>query len=345
MPAILERSTLLRHTLFALVGLGLLVALTYSFGDFRNSTQLSPIAYTLCAAAGLTLLVGQSGQISLGHGAFMAVGAYTFALIQGAWSTSHPNLQLIGLLAAAVVVAALFGAVVGVAAARLRGPYLAGATLALALGLPSLASYEKLSDHLGGNNGLLVSAPNPPSGMNPNRWQAIVCCICVVIVLWFLANISRSRLGRSFRAVRDDEIAASLCGLSVAQVQVVAFIVSAACAGLGGALLAIINLTAGPGAFPLSLSLGLLAAVVFGGLGSLAGAVYGSILVVLLPTWSQDLTDALSIHSNKVSNNMPLMVYGVVLAVAMLAAPYGVQGALKRLGSLFKRLATPTEDT
>lgn len=345
MPAILERSTLLRHTLFAVGGFGLLLLLTYNFGDFRNSTQLSPIAYTACAAAGLTLLVGQSGQISLGHGAFMAVGAYTFALLQAEWTTTHQNLQLIGLFAAAVVVAALFGAVVGVAAARLRGPYLAGATLALALGLPSLASYEKLSGHLGGNNGLIVFAPNPPGGMNPNRWQAIMCGICVVIVLWFLANINRSRLGRSFRAVRDDEIAASLCGLSVARVQILAFIVSAACAGLAGALFAIINLTAGPSAFPLALSLGLLAAVVFGGLGSLAGAVYGSILVVLLPTWSQDFVDALSIHSTNVTNNLPLMVYGVVLAVAMLAVPYGVQGALKRLGSLIKRLAIPTEET
>jgi branched-chain amino acid transport system permease protein len=130
--------------------------------------------------------------------------------------------------------------------------------------------------------------------------------------------------------VRDDEIAASLCGLSVPRVQVLAFVLSAAGAGIAGGLLAIIDLTAGPQAFPLSLSLGLLAAVVFGGLGSLSGAIYGSILVVLLPLWSQNVTDALSIHSAKISNNMPLMVYGVVLAVAMLAVPNGVQGLLRR---------------
>jgi branched-chain amino acid transport system permease protein len=155
--------------------------------------------------------------------------------------------------------------------------------------------------------------------------------VSAVIVLWFLANVSRSRVGRSFRAVRDDEIAATLCGLSVPRVQVLAFVLSAAGAGVAGGLLAMIILTAGPQAFPLSLSFGLLAAVVFGGLGSLTGAVYGSILVVLLPLWSQDLTDALSIHATKVSNNMPLMVYGIVLAVAMLAAPNGVQGLLRRL--------------
>jgi branched-chain amino acid transport system permease protein len=341
----LSRSTLLRHTLAALVGLGLLYALINGMGDYRNS-QLAPIAYTVCAAAGLTLLVGQSGQISLGHGAFMAVGAYTFALIQEHWTTGHGNLELIGLLAAAAVGAAVFGAFVGVAAARLRGPYLAGATLTLALGLPSLATYEHLTKQLGGNAGLLVISPNPPTGsIDIYRWQSVICCVSAVVVLWFVANVSRSRVGRSFRAVRDDEIAASLCGLSVARVQVLAFVISAACAGIAGGLLAIIDLTAGPQAFPLSLSFGLLAAVVFGGLGSLAGAVYGSILVVLLPVWSQDLTDALSVHSVKVSNNLPLMVYGVVLAVAMLAAPNGVQGVVRRLGSGIKRLAIPSEET
>jgi branched-chain amino acid transport system permease protein len=292
------------------VELGVLYLLIQSLSDYRNS-QLAPVAFTVCAVAGLTLLVGLSGQISLGHGAFMAVGAYTLALIQGKWTLNgHGNLQLIALLAGSAAVAAVFGAVVGVAAARLRGPYLAGATLALAIGLPSVASYEKLSGKLGGNSGLTVLSPNPPSGMDFYKWQSIICCLAAVVVLWFLANVSRSRVGRSFRAVRDDEIAASLCGLSVARVQILAFILSAACAGLAG---------------------GLLAAAVFGGLGSMAGAVYGSFLVILLPFWSQDLSSALSIHSSKVSNNLPLMVYGVVLAVAMLAAPNGVQGLVRRL--------------
>ena len=331
MPDVLARSTLLRHTLVALVGFGALWLLISGFSDFHNSAWVAPAAYTVCAAAGLTLLVGLSGQISLGHGAFMLVGAYTFALIQEHWTTGHGNLALIGLLAASAAGAALFGAVVGAAAARLRGPYLAGATLALALGLPSLPTYEKLSDQLGGNAGLLVSTPNPPNSTNPYQWQAIIFCASAVVVLWFIANISRSRVGRSFRAVRDDEIAASLCGLSVARVQVLAFVLSAACAGIGGGLLAMLDLTVGPQAFPLSLSLGLLAAVVFGGLGSLAGAIYGSVLIVLLPLWSQDITDALSIHSHKVSSNMPLMVYGVVLAVAMLAVPNGVQGLLRKI--------------
>jgi len=328
---VLSRSTLLRHTLFALVGLGLLYLLIQNLSAYRNS-QLALIAFTACAVAGLTLLVGLSGQISLGNGAFMLVGAYTLALLQEKWSPGgHGNLQLIGLLAACAAVAAVFGAVVGIAAARLRGPYLAGATLALAIGLPSVSEYEHLSSKLGGNAGLTVTSPNPPSGIDFYKWQSIVCCLAAVLVLWVLANVSRSRVGRSFRAVRDDEIAASLCGLSVARVQILAFILSAACAGVAGGLVSVIDLTAGPQGFPLSLSLGLLAAAVFGGLGSMAGAVYGSILIGLLPQWSQDVANALSIHSAKVSNNLPLMVYGVVLAVAMLAVPNGVQGMLRRV--------------
>jgi branched-chain amino acid transport system permease protein len=328
---VLSRSTLLRHTLVALVGFGALWLLITGFSDYHNSAWIAPAAYTVCAAAGLTILVGLSGQISLGHGAFMLVGAYTLALVQEHWATSHGNLAMIGLLAAAAASAALFGAIVGAAAARLRGPYLAGATLALALGLPSLPTYEHLTDQLGGNAGLFVSSPNAPTNIDLYRWQSVICCVSAVVVLWFLANVSRSRVGRSFRAVRDDEIAASLCGLSVPRVQVLAFVLSAAGAGVAGGLLAMIELTAGPQAFPLSLSLGLLAAVVFGGLGSLAGALYGSVLIVLLPLWSQDITNALSIHSHKVSSNMPLMVYGIVLAVSMLAVPNGVQGLLRRL--------------
>jgi branched-chain amino acid transport system permease protein len=228
----------------------------------------------------------------------------------------------------------LFGAIVGAAAARLRGPYLAGATLALAIGLPQIVNYGHLSTQLGGNSGISVIAPNPPNNYDLYRWHAVMSAAAAILVLWFLANVSRSRIGRSLRAVRDDEISASLAGLSVARLQVLAFVISAGCAGLGGGLLAIVSLAAGPGAFPLSLSLGLLAAVVFGGLGSLAGAVYGSIVVTLLPQWSEDVSRALSIHSEKITNNIPLVVYGVVLAVAMLAVPNGVQGAVLRLRGL-----------
>jgi len=334
---ILGTSTLLRHLLLAVLGVIVLFIFIKSVSDV-TSNEVTPIPYYVCAAAGLTLLVGLSGQISLGHGAFMMVGAYTFALIWPKWNTSHPNLAAIGTFAAAVVVSALFGAVVGVAAARLRGPYLAGATLALAVGLPSLTTYDKLSSHLKGNQGLSVAQLPPPSGLPKAltldlfQWPLFVGGVCAIIVLWLTANLIRSRVGRSMRAVRDDEIAASLAGLSVARVQVLAFIVSAGWAGLGGALLALVNSNASPNEFQLQLSLALLAAVVIGGLGSLTGAVIGSIFVAMLNNyWARDLANALSISSGKVANNLPLLIYGVLLAVSMLIAPGGVAGILRRL--------------
>lgn len=338
---VLSRSTLLRHTLLALIGFGLYYALVMLASDIWNSTIITPIAYTVCAAAGLTLLVGVSGQISLGHGAFMMVGAYTTALVLEHWtSPNHGNLQLIPVLLIAAAVSAVFGLVVGIAGARLRGPYLAGATLALAIGLPQVTQYHSLTSKLGGSTGLIVNTPPPPGGFDLYRWQSLVAGIAAIVVLWLLANIMRSRLGRSMRAVRDDEISAALAGLSVPKVQVVAFVVSAACAGVGGALLAMVKLVAGPGAFDLALSLGLLAAIVFGGLGSLAGAVYGSIVVVLLPQWSQDFANAVNINSGKVTNNLPLLVYGVVLALAMLVFPSGLQGAVLRLRGVVRAQVT-----
>src|SRR6185312_4088880 len=137
----------------------------------------------------------------------------------------------------------------------------------------------------------------------------------------------RSGTGRAFRAIRDDEIAASLCGYSVARVQLSAFVFSAACAGVGGALLAVVLQLAAPGAFQLQLSLSLLTGVVVGGLGSLAGAAWGAALLVLLPGWSNDIAHSFSL-STKVSSNLPLAIYGVVLIGVMLLWPTGVQGGV-----------------
>ncbi len=323
---LLRRSTLLRHVLLALLALVVLDRIAASASPFHNS-QLASVLIFACATAGLTLLTGTSGQISLGHGAFMAIGAYTAALLLQ--DTPMP-LWLVLVLATAGTAAT--GALVGVAAARLRGPYLAGATLALAVGLPALANWRYLTDTLGGANGLTVVSPGPPASLGSftlDHWQVEVCAVPTVLVFLLLANLGRSRYGRAWRAVRDDEVAASLSGLPVARLQVQAFIVSAACAGLAGGLFAFFNGLATPGAFPLTLSLQLLTAIVVGGLGSLAGAVYGSLLLVLLPTWSSDLASSLSL-SRDIYANLPLAVYGVVLILVMLLFPMGVQGLVRR---------------
>jgi len=338
----LRRLTLLRS--LALTGsLGLvLFLLTGAFSDYRN-TQLATGAYYFAALAGLTLLAGLSGRISLGHGALMAVGAYTAALLIGneGWAVAPA-------LVAATLVTAVVGLPVGLAATRLQGPYLAGATLAFAVGLPALA--DKFPSLFGGENGLTVNPPIQPSWLGQNfslyHWEAWIACLGALIVLFVLYNVVHSGTGRSLRAVRDDEIAAALCGLRVGRTQTSAFVLSAACAGLGGGLLAaVVSQLAAPGAFTLQLSLSLLAGVVIGGLGSLVGAVWGALLLTLLPNWTTDLAHSFSL-SNNVSNNLPLAIYGVVLIVVMLVWPSGIQGGVRVIGRLGRRVlpqaATPS---
>ncbi len=145
-----------------------------------------------------------------------------------------------------------------------------------------------------------------------------------------LANLRHSRVGRSWRALRDDEVAASLSGLNVARLQVLAFVVSSACAGLGGAMLAVVNSSATPGTFALTLSIQLLTAAILGGLGSLAGAVWGSLVLVYLAPY---ITNVATSHgqSASVGANIPVVVYGAVLILVMLVFPDGIQGALRRL--------------
>ncbi len=320
---ILRASTLLRSLLLvAVVGL-VLWLVSDSLSSYRD-LQLANGAYYFCVLAGLTVLGGASGQISLGHGAFMAVGAYTVAKLSAAGWALTPE------LAAAAVITLVVGIPVGVAASRLRGPYLAGATLAFAVGLPALA--DKFPSAFGGENGLAINPPTPPASLGftfpLERWQAWIACIGALIVLFVFYNLTHSGLGRSMRAVRDDEIAASLAGLRIGRWQTLAFALSAMAAGLGGGLLAVVSGTVAPGAFPLQLSLTLLAGVVIGGLGSLVGAVWGAALLVFLPNWTNDIANSFSLSSN-VSHNLPIAVYGLVLIVAMLVWPSGIQGGVR----------------
>jgi branched-chain amino acid transport system permease protein len=324
--SVLARSTLARSLAWVVVA-AVVVVIASNLLSAYNDLQLATGLYYFAALAGLTMLAGQSGQISLGHGALMAVGAYSVALLIG-----DEGWALVPAIVAAVAVSVLVGIPVGAAASRLRGPYLAGATLAFAVGLPALA--DRFPSLLGGENGLSINPPVPPSWLGADfpleQWEALIAAAGALVVLFVLYNVLASGLGRSMRAVRDDEIAASLCGLSVGRTQTIAFILSAGCAGLGGAILAVVLQLAQPGAFPLQLSLALLTGVVLGGLGSLVGAMWGAALLTLLPNWTNDLANSFSL-SDKVSANLPLAIYGVVLIVAMILWPSGIQGGVRAL--------------
>jgi branched-chain amino acid transport system permease protein len=247
----------------------------------------------------------------------------------------HLNWPFIAALVASGVVTAVAGGIVGVAAARLRGPYLAGATLMLGVALPALAAAYQ--GFLGGDQGLNVifTAPAFLGATFPlTRWQAWVSTVVALVTLVLLANLCYSRIGRNWRAVRDDEVAAALDGVNVAVTRVLAFVVSAICAGLAGSLLAIVTSLVAPGAFTLTLSIALLTAAVIGGLGSLPGALWGSLLIVIVPTY---VTDVATSHglSSSVGSNIPIAAYGAVLILVMLAFPQGIQGGLHRLLTLF----------
>ncbi|MEV6298237.1 branched-chain amino acid ABC transporter permease [Actinoplanes sp. NPDC051861] len=299
--------------LVILAGAAIVLTLTYTLPPFRNY-QLATVGAYLCVTAGLTVLTGLNGQLSLGHGALMATGAYTLALSQNRWL----NLPLSFLLA--IVVTTAVGAVIGLAAARLRGPYLAGLTLAVAIVVPSITS--TFDETFNSDQGLSVVLDPPPGTIPMERWQAWLCWAGALVTVFLLATLVRGRFGRDLRAVRDDETAAKLAGINVARTQVLAFVVSSACAGLAGALFAFLAQSVSPGAFPLTLSLFLVMAIVIGGLGSLFGSLLGAVLLVLLPTLSQSVAEQTG--SSRLEGNLALVVFGVVLVVVMLAAPGGL---------------------
>jgi branched-chain amino acid transport system permease protein len=322
----LRRTPVLLHLGAALGCLVLVVLLTLATDPFTN-LRIATVGYYLVAVAGLALLTGFNGQISLGHGAFMFIGAYTVALL-----VLHvPTFPIWVDLLLATVAGGLAGLLAGAAAARLRGPYLAGATLALAVGLPAVA--QRFPGVFAGSNGLSFSVNSQPAALAsvpPTRWQAWIVWAAVLLALVVLANLARGGLGRTLRAVRDDEVAAALAGVHVGRTKVLAFLVSSACGGLAGGLQAFLLGTAAPGSFTPALSLSLLAALVLGGLGSLWGALWGAIALVYFQVWTDDVAELLSLRSD-IADNLPLALYGVVLIVIVLAFPAGIQGGVRKI--------------
>lgn len=330
----LRASPLLRHLLLALVGLLLVVLVIESVSSFRQ-VQLATMAYTGIAAGGLSLLLGLSGQLSLGHGAFMAIGAYTTALLLQDADRALP-LPVVLLIATAVTLAV--GAVIGVAAARLHGPYVAGVTLALAVAVPGIALY--FSDSLGGDQGLNVRVPDVPAWfenvmffitgqeITGSKYVAYVGWFALIGVFFLLANLAASRTGRRWRAGRDDGVAAELAGINVGRDRVIAFVVSTGCAGLAGGVMALVVRLTAPAGFGLTLSLALLAGVVIGGLGSLTGALVGAAILTFLPQLTTNAGLGLGLSSLQAAE-LATLTYGLTLMIVILIAPRGIVGSIR----------------
>jgi branched-chain amino acid transport system permease protein len=352
------------RTLVAAVVVAAGVGLTYVLPDHRLFAFSQFVAY-LCAVAGLTVLVGLSGQLSIGHAGLMATGGYATALTQnllyGLGFTVAPPAGPSGRFAAAaqpsaagwtlpvsllagVLAALAVGGVLAVGAARLRGPYLAGVTLAFGLVVVPVAA---MVDALGGEQGLRVRVPRVPDALavvGEARWRAWVALFATGLVLLLLTNLVRGRFGRDLRAVRDDEVAAALCGIPVARTRVVAFVVSAGTAGLAGGVYVYLTSTVLPGYFGLTLSLYLVLAVVLGGAGSLAGAVWGSLFIAAVPIATDEVVravDASPAVAARLAGNLPLALLGLTLIVVTVAARGGLQAALTRAAARLSRRHRP----
>jgi branched-chain amino acid transport system permease protein len=318
----------------------IVVALLPRFmGEFRL-LQFSLVAVYVIALLGLNILTGYSGQISLGHGAFVGIGAYVTALL----SLGRPGLELLQLdppswlplgdgmtpiftIPIAALVTGVLGLLIGIPALRLGGISLALATLALAVSFPILM--KRYAEVTGGGGGINLNLPETPFSwdISTRHWlyyEAWVTAGILFVLAWLLV---RGRIGRAWRAIRDGEVAATSSGVNPALYKTFAFGVSAAYAGAAGALFAIEIAYVNPDTFPVAFSILLLASAVIGGLGSLAGAVFGALLYEFLPIYSQEPP----VGSFDFADQATPVVFGVFLIVIMLLLPGGVISGIRRL--------------
>ena len=250
--------------------------------DFRV-TQLQYAAALVVIVLGLNLLTGLSGQISLGHSGFALVGAYVLAMLLEEGVLGE-GVHLLLALVAATVAAAAVGLVIGVPALRLSGPHLAIATLGFGLVVPVVLRWDGLADLTGGSQGLLIAQPEPPGPLarlfGTSQWRYALIAVPALaagVVAW---NLTRSRLGRGLVALRENELAAAQLGIDVARYKLTAFAISAGYAGLGGALFSYASIgVVSPDAYGLVDNVHFLAAIVVGGIGSIAGSVLGAIFI------------------------------------------------------------------
>lgn len=317
-PSIIKKS--IRRTLF----FALLIIFAQSQFDPYNQAQLALVLIYFIGTLSVTILTGISGQLSLGQGALMAVGGYSTALLM-------INLELSMWIAvpASIISAGIAGLLLGVAAARLTGPYLAGTTLILALAIPTLAN--RFMSVFKGDEGLPVDVGYPPAWLTDllgeisyEQWQLYSVFPFALVALFLASNILLSRTGRRWRAIRDHQSAAALAGVNFSRQKIFAFVIASSFAGLAGALYGLRGLV-GPSVYPVSLSLTLLTAAVLGGVRSIAGAFIGTVIVVFLPDWIDLALGGFEL-SEQVSNFLPALISSLLLIATVVINPAGVMG-------------------
>jgi branched-chain amino acid transport system permease protein len=309
----------------ALIGVGILLlvacALPFVVSEYRTFQFTLVLIYSI-ALLGLNILTGFNGQISLGHGAFYAIGAYCAAILMD--KAGIPYWATIPVAGAVCLVA---GFLFGLPALRLEGLYLALATFALGVSLPQLLKYHHLEEWTGGVQGIVISKPDAPEffaelGLSLNQDQWLYFFTLAVAVLMFVLgwNLLRGRIGRAMVAIRDNHVAAEAMGVNNALVKSLTFGISAMFTGIAGALSAIAVQFVAPDSFNIFLSITFLVGIVIGGLASISGAIYGALFIQFVPNIADEISKA-----------APWAIFGLFLLGFVYLMPMGVAGAV-RLG-------------
>jgi branched-chain amino acid transport system permease protein len=290
--------------------------------------QLSLMIVYSIAVLGLILLTGFNGQISLGHGAFFAVGAYAAAILieQHDW----PFWATLPMAALACFIA---GYLFGLPALRLEGHYLALATFALAVAVPQLLKYRHIESVTKGVMGINVFKSDPPFSLplSTDQWMFLVVLAIAAFMFWIARNLLDSRTGRALVAIRDHPLAASTMGINVARYKTVMFGISALYTGVAGALHGIIFEFVSPDSFRFELSIAILVGAVVGGIASLPGAVIGGVFVQVIEKYADALTKKITSLVHLPLELEPWLIYGIALIVLMYTMPMGIVGGLAAL--------------
>jgi branched-chain amino acid transport system permease protein len=348
LPPRLLRTRLARGWAIALVGLYLVSPLILS--DF----WLSVLAYAgigAIGAFGLNLLTGYAGQVSLGHAAFIGVGAYV-----AGWLGADNDLPLPLWLAGATLIGALLGAIIGPFALRLRGQYLVVVTL----GLVFLAEhvFRNWRGLTGGNNGRAIDPPASLgvdfndftlggfTGTRAQSWFWLIWAIVALVAL-LAANLARSRAGRALQAIRDRDLAAELTGVNLARTKVAVFALSSGLAALAGALLGAYQEFVSPSEWNLVLSIQYIAIIIVGGLGSVYGPVLGAIFVGSMPRIIEEYSDSIPGVAASANDDgfitvfaLNQMLFGLLIIGFLIVEPRGLTALAARLRARF----TPTQE-
>ena len=322
-----------------------IVALGFTFTQSAaNNNNIANGAAIAIVVVGLSWLTGWSGQISVGNSGFMAFGGYTVAV----WSTHHNHSNIFLVLLMATVIGALSGLVLGIPATRLRGPYLAGMTIAFAVAVPGIAS--QFGSWTGGPSGNLFLNPlvaptwfaNLFSGPTAyqdaqNQWGADIAICIAGLVLLLMANLFRSRTGRAMRMIRDNDVAAELAGVNLTLNRTLAFVIAAGLGGLAGGLQVLLASSITPYSFNLAVSIEVLTLMVLGGMGTLSGAVIAGVIYAYSGTLVTWIRSGLGISATSSWGlNLQGILYPLLLIVTMLIAPVGIAGGFSKLWRLAK---------